>query len=96
MPSSTPTPLREALVGLVGAEHHLVGLVVLRQGLEFTLIRTFLADQAALLSSETALEQLSRVLELPVRLLDPANSAFLGAQLLLARRRGASSYSLKG
>lgn len=96
MPSTSPTPLREALVCLAGDEEHLVAVVALRQGLEFTPLHVLRGNSAALLSSEEVLEQLSRVLELPVRLLDPCDSAFLGAQMLLARRQGLPSYSLKG
>jgi len=94
MPS--PTPLRELLVCLVGNDQHLFGALVLRQGLSFTLVSTFLDQKAALLPDPSTLEQLSRAFELPVKLLDPDNSSFLGAQILLARRQGRTSYSLKG
>ena len=96
MPEPTATPLREVLVCLAGSEEHLVGILVLRQGLSFTRLRTFHGPETALLSSPTTLEQLSRVLELPVRLLGPDDSVFLGVQTLLASRRGDGPYSLKG
>ena len=94
-------PLREALICLVqspagDAQDHLFGALVRREGMRFELIRPFLDDQAALLTDSRTITALERMLDLPIRVLEPDNSLFLGMETMLAHREGRKYFHLKG
>ena len=84
----TPPSLREGLLCLCSSSGRVVGTLVLRQGLHFSLLLHLLDDEASLAASPPGLEQLSRALELPVRLLDSDEGAFLALKTSLAHREG--------
>lgn len=88
-------PLRELLIGIVSHENRLVGMIIRREGMRFESLATLLDDQAAILGDESTTQWLERKFELPVRRLDPDNSAFLGRQTFLAQREGRIFYHLK-
>ena len=94
-------PLREALICLVQSpssdgKEHLFGCLVLREGMRFELVRPFLDDQAALLTDSRTISALEGMLDLPIRVLDPDNSLFLGYETLVAHREGRKYFHLKG
>lgn len=99
LPDSFAPPLREILICLVSGpvdnNKHLFGALVRREGMRFELIQPFLDDQAALLSDSMTIKRLEGLFQLPVRVLDPDNSAFLGRETMLADREGRVFYQLK-
>lgn len=95
LPDAKQLPLRELLICLVAHEKRVVGVLVRREGMRFEAVATLIDDDAALLSDKRTLEILEGMFELPVRVLDPDNSVFLGRQTFLAQREGRVFYRLK-
>lgn len=83
-----PPELREGLLCLTSDPEHLVGVLVRREGLRFSLAMLLLDDQAALASSPKGLETLEQALHLPVRVLPGSAGSLLGLHTVLANRRG--------
>lgn len=83
-----PPELREALLCPVSDGEHLVATLVRREGTRFSLLLHLADELAALASSPTALEHLSRELNLPIRVLPADVGAFLALKTTLADREG--------
>ena len=92
-PSSIP--LREVLVCEVIYEDQIIAAVVMREGMKFQLVGYLLDDQAALVRDSRTLNVLEKGFELPVRVLEGDEGAFLGVQTARARREGRDFYHLK-
>lgn len=91
------THIREILVCEAHDEDSktLLYVLVLRKGLQFELLDVLGSEHCALLPDSRTLKLLEREFELPVRVLDGPESAFLGAKTLLARKTGAKNYRLR-
>jgi len=88
-------PLREVLACEVVYEDRVVVVLVRREGLKFHLLGSLLDEHAMIIRDEHTLKHLERRFELPIRLLEGDESAFLGVQTLRARREGRDFYQLR-